>query len=61
MELVVQQMNRDGGWEVDDSAWMAAGGGNDKESAEGDPGDDTLCDLTVEDVLAVVEEMTMLH
>lgn len=61
MEMVVQQMNRDGGWEVDDSAWMAAGGGNEKEAAEGDPGDDARCDLTVEDVLAVVEEMTMLH
>ena len=58
MELVVQQMNRDGGWEIDDTAWMAGNAGDDKG---GDDGDEARAELTVEDVLAVVEEMTMLH
>ena len=61
MERVVQQMNRDGGWETDDTAWMASGGGPDKGADSADSADDFRSDLTVEDVLAVVEEMAMLH
>jgi DNA damage-binding protein 1 len=60
MKLVVQQMNRDGGWEIDDSSFAA--GANEKEE---DPNvgmdDDQRPELSVDDVLAVVEEMTMLH
>ena len=55
MQKVVDEMNRDGGWEVDESGFAA----NDKN----DSGmkDVDRADLTLEDVLAVVEEMTMLH
>jgi DNA damage-binding protein 1 len=61
MELVVRQMNRDGGWEIDDPAF-SAGGSNEKDD-KGDVGmeDDQRPELAVDDVLAVVEEMTMLH
>lgn len=60
MEAVVREMNRDGGWEVDDSLLREkkekGGGGGD------DPDEEQFrADLTVEDVLAMVEEMTMLH
>jgi DNA damage-binding protein 1 len=61
MELVVQQMNRDGGWEIDDSAFTAAGA-NEKDAATATSmEDDERPELAVEDVLAVVEEMIMLH
>ena len=60
MERIVQQMNRDGGWETDDT-WMSSGGGAEKGADVADAGDDIRADLTVEDVLAVVEEMAMLH
>jgi DNA damage-binding protein 1 len=56
MQKVVDEMNRDGGWEVDDSAF---GGSNDKNDS-GMTDDDRL-ELSPEDVLAVVEEMTMMH
>jgi DNA damage-binding protein 1 len=59
MQEVVQQMNRDGGWELDDPAFSAAGS-NDRESAMAVE-DDGRPELSVEDVVAVVEEMTMLH
>lgn len=57
MEKVVKEMNRDGGWEADDQAF-ASGGTADKDETmvEG-----ARLELGVEDVLAVVEEMTMLH
>jgi DNA damage-binding protein 1 len=62
MELVVQQMNRDGGWEIDDPAFTAAGNNNEKEGdGNADMADEERPELAVEDVLAVVEEMTMLH
>jgi len=55
MQKVVDEMNRDGGWEVDESAFVS----NDKNDS--DMKDVDRVDLTLEDVLAVVEEMTMLH
>lgn len=58
MEKVVKEMNRDGSWEADDLAFGTGATGGDKED---DMMDDTRPELTVEDVLAVVEEMTMLH
>jgi DNA damage-binding protein 1 len=59
MELVVQQMNKDGTWDVTNSTFT---GGEDKP-AEGsiDMDDGQKLELSVDDVLAVVEEMTMLH
>jgi DNA damage-binding protein 1 len=56
MQKVVEQMNRDGGWEVDDSTFV---GGNDKNDS-GMNGDNRP-ELSLEDALAVVEEMTMMH
>jgi len=58
MQLIVEQMNRDGGWEVDDSSF-AAPGSNDKN--DNGMNDDERPQLALEDVLAVVEEMTMMH
>jgi len=77
MEAVVKEMNRDGGWEVDDVMFRNGGDGKGKDGAaagggggsssddragamEEDPESDRV-DLTVDDVLAMVEEMTMLH
>ena len=66
MKQVIQQMNRDGGWEIDDSAFAATGGTiGDKATTPANSNvgmeDDQRPELSVEDVLAVVEEMTMLH
>jgi DNA damage-binding protein 1 len=58
MISVVQQMNWDGGWNIDDLAFSADS--NSKES-EAPMDDDQKPELSVDDVLAVVEEMTMLH
>ncbi|CAJ1931101.1 unnamed protein product [Cylindrotheca closterium] len=55
MQKVVDEMNRDGGWEVDESSLVS----NDKNDS--DMKDADRVDLMLEDVLAVVEEMTMLH
>ena len=60
MELIVRQMNRDGGWEMDDPAFTAAAE-KDGDAAIAPDMEDTRPELAVEDVLAVVEEMTMLH
>jgi DNA damage-binding protein 1 len=61
MEAVVEQMNRDGGWEIDDSAFSAAGANEKDEEGNVRMEDDQRPELAVDDVLAVVEEMTMLH
>ncbi len=55
MEKVVTAMNRDGGWDAgeEDAAMMSI-----QESGENE-GD--RIDLTVDDVVTLVEEMTMLH
>jgi DNA damage-binding protein 1 len=64
MDAVVTEMNRDGGWDVDDSD---VGDRKDPASkaVEQDGAKDDVDmerhDLAVEDVLAMVEEMTMLH
>ena len=58
MQLVVDQMNRDGGWEVEDSSFSTSGA-NDKRNDE--MNDDDRPELVLEDVLAVIEEMTMMH
>jgi DNA damage-binding protein 1 len=54
MEAVVKDMNRDGGWEVDDMALKS------KENKAADE-EDFSVELTVEDVLSMVEEISMLH
>jgi len=58
MEQVVKEMNRDGEWESDDSAYTAAG-----RIEAGDAMEDGSCrpELLIDDVLALVEEMTMMH
>ena len=67
MEAVVHEMNRDGAWEVDRGAMSTAGGRDGAtgagEKGEAEPGDDTVDypELVVEDVVAMVEEMAMLH
>ncbi len=55
MEKVVTAMNRDGGWEADDedAAMMPV-----RESGESE---NDHMDLSVDDVVTMVEEMTMLH
>lgn len=58
MQRVVDQMNRDGGWEVEDSSFSTSGA-NDKRNDE--MNDDDRPELVLEDVLAVIEEMTMMH
>ena len=54
MEAVVKEMNRDGGWELDDIALRT----DDNKEIEGD---DFSVELTVDDVLSMVEEISMLH
>lgn len=82
MEVVVREMNRDGGWDVDDHGVEGGvggggvsngGGGVSSSGGRGGGGDDDNDDdmasatgdgvrmLTVEDVVAMVEEMSMLH
>jgi DNA damage-binding protein 1 len=55
MQKFVDEMNRDGGWEVDESSLVS------NEKNDSDMKDVDRVDLMLEDVLAVVEEMTMLH
>mmetsp|Transcript_3089 Transcript_3089/g.4239 ORF Transcript_3089/g.4239 Transcript_3089/m.4239 type:complete len:819 (+) Transcript_3089:274-2730(+) len=71
MEKVVRDMNEDGRWDVDDNVGgpgvdnAASGGTNEEENEEdlgssgGGGGQDRL--LSVDDVLAMVEEISMLH
>eukprot|EP00934_Nitzschia_sp_Nitz4_P007930 Nitzschia sp. Nitz4//scaffold17_size182527//65374//69935//NITZ4_001847-RA/size182527-processed-gene-0.49-mRNA-1//-1//CDS//3329539319//7920//frame0 len=54
MDKIVQQMNRDGGWDSSDTAFSS---GEKNDSDETAP----RVELSVDDVLAVVEEMSMLH
>jgi DNA damage-binding protein 1 len=65
MEAVVREMNRDGAWEVDRGT-MSAGGtreGVTTGDKDAEQMDDTVeyPELVVEDVVAMVEEMAMLH
>ncbi len=73
MELVAAEMNRDGGWEVDDAiarrseenkdgAGTGTGGaGGGVEAADSVDDAEDRPELSVDDILAMVEEMTMLH
>ena len=65
MEIIVQEMNRDGGWDIDDTLQSrsgATGGGvNNDNSSLNDDMEIQRYTLSVEDVLAMVEEMTMMH
>lgn len=54
MESVVKDMNRDGSWEVDDVALRSE---DDKETED----EIFSVELTVDDVLSMVEEISMLH
>lgn len=54
MNAVVAEMNRDGGWDFDDVVSR-------REQDEAGEGGEDLMDLSVDDVLAMIEEMTMLH
>jgi DNA damage-binding protein 1 len=54
MEAVVKEMNRDGGWDIDEIAFRSE---NDKDTDD----EDMSGELTVDDVLSMVEEMSMLH
>ena len=56
MEAVVDEMNRDGGWEMESHSKSMI------DDDDGDmPVDNSQAVLVVEDVLAMVEEMTMFH
>jgi len=58
MEAVVKEMNRDGGWDIDSFALRRNEQDDDEEE---DNSMKNQLELTVEDVLAMVEEMTMFH
>jgi DNA damage-binding protein 1 len=65
MEIVVREMNRDGAWEVDRGTMSTASGrdGGSGEKGDANPEVDPVDhpELIVEDVVAMVEEMAMLH
>ena len=66
MEAVVTEMNRDGGWDFDDAIVRSREEqkektGEQEESAATADEEDGCPELSVDDVLAMVEEMTMLH
>lgn len=54
MEAVVAAMNRDGGWEIENHSRK----NKDDDDDDADVSESVLC---VEDILAMVEEMTMFH
>ena len=57
MEAVVKELNRDGGWDIDNFAVRNQIGDDDGA----DEAMENELELSVEDVLAMVEEMTMFH
>ena len=67
MHRVVHEMNRDGGWQVggDDDLLLVcgSGGGGSNEDNEDTADSNALerVELSVDEVVAMVEEMTMLH
>jgi DNA damage-binding protein 1 len=62
MDAVVNEMNRDGGWEVDDAiAVRSTDHGNNNTDGAAAAETETPPELSVDDVLAMVEEITMLH
>jgi DNA damage-binding protein 1 len=71
MDAVVNEMNRDGGWEVDDAIAVRTDRGNSNNNSNTDAAaaaaaaaaaeTEPPAELSVDDVLAMVEEITMLH
>lgn len=66
MDAVVTEMNRDGGWDFDDAVVRTREDRKDKsgeqeENAAVSDDEEDRPELSVDDVLAMVEEMTMLH
>lgn len=63
MQAVADEMNRDGGWEIDDSVMLQRAGHAEKKDDDQLTGDVEIerPELTVDDVLAMVEEIIMLH
>ena len=66
MDAVVTEMNRDGGWDFDDAVVRTHEDRKDKtgeqdENAAVSEEEEDRPELSVDDVLAMVEEMTMLH
>ena len=61
MQAVADEMNRDGGWEVDDSVMLQKAEKKDADMQLAEEEDVTRPILTVDDILAMVEEITMLH
>ena len=60
MQAVADEMNRDGGWEVDDSVMLKKAEKKDSEMQLAEEEVEKPI-LTVDDILAMVEEITMLH
>ena len=58
MEAVVKEVNRDGGWDIDS---VKLRNQQDDDDDEDDQSMENHLELTVEDILAMVEEMTMYH
>jgi hypothetical protein len=67
MQTIVAEMNRDGSWDFDDSVLRRGGDepkdkiSNQEGSATPKDNEDDRHELSVDDVLAMVEEMAMLH
>jgi DNA damage-binding protein 1 len=61
MELVVRQMNKDGTWDTMNTTFKFSSASDDTAELPVGGDIDDRTELTVDDVLAVVEEMTMLH
>jgi DNA damage-binding protein 1 len=61
MDAVVAAMNRDGGWELDDMVLLHGGEKKDASDESMEQIESGHMELTVDDVLAMVEEMAMLH
>ena len=65
MDVVVQEMNRDGAWDIDDTPQQSRNETTLGEANTGSGLNDEMevqrYTLSVEDVLAMVEEMTMMH
>lgn len=63
MEVIVTEMNRDGGWDFDDVSIRTREDQNGKTGDQEESVDrpEVSVELSVDDVLAMVEEMTMLH
>jgi DNA damage-binding protein 1 len=61
MEAIVTEMNRDGNWDLDDSIVRNRDDPTEQDEAVSSDRKDQEYELSVDDILAMVEEMTMLH